>query len=255
LAEAESKAYIERRLKQRKRHRRGGVEMANRMGNLKTERRGSMGDMEEMLKKKWEATEGKGDGNKGEEEGGFKRSNKTVRSPVEKGGGEDLGRMMREIKREMREGIRGVKEEIREMAREQKEVLREEIEKMKEDLRDREERWNREKKDIQEKIERMEKEIEELKVEGRVRGKEGEEREVKGRKEKESEEEKLEGWKERVKRLERKLERKEKEERRRNIVVKGLKEEEENAEGLEKVWKKLGMEVRVEEVKRVRAGR
>jgi len=36
--------------------------------------------------------------------------------------------------------------------------------------------------------------------------------------------------------------------------VKGLKEEEENAKGLEKVWKKLGVEVKVEEVKKVRAG-
>jgi len=69
--------------------------MANRMGNLKTERRGSMGDMEEMIKRKWEVMEGEGEGSKGEERG-FKRSNKTSRSPVEKRNGEDLGRIMRE---------------------------------------------------------------------------------------------------------------------------------------------------------------
>jgi len=125
---------------------------------------------------------------------------------------------------------------------------------MKEDLRDREERWNREKKDIQERIKRMEKAIQGLKIEGWVRGKEIEEGEVKGKEGKGSEGEKIEGWKERVKRLERKLERKEREERRRNIAVKGLQEEEENAKGLEKVWKKLGVGVKVEEIKRVRAG-
>jgi len=113
--------------------------------------------------------EGEEEGSKGEEKGGFKRSNKTSRSSVEKRSGEDLGKIMRELEQEMREGLRGVKEEIREMAREQREALREEIEKMKEDLRDREERWNREKENIQERIRRMEKEIKGLKIEERVR--------------------------------------------------------------------------------------
>jgi len=100
----------------------------------------------------------------------------------------------------------------------------------------------------------MEKEIEGLKIEGREREKEGEGGEGRGKEGIGREGEKTEGWKERVKRLERKIERKEREERRKNIVVKGLKEEDENAKGLEKVWKKLGVEVKVEEVKRVRAG-
>jgi len=47
--------------------------------------------------------------------------------------------------------------------------------------------------------------------------------------------ERAEGWKERIKRLEKRLERKEREKRRRNIVMKGLKEEEGNTKGLEKV--------------------
>jgi len=36
--------------------------------------------------------EGEGERSKGEEEGGFKRSNRTSRLPVEKRSGEDLGR-------------------------------------------------------------------------------------------------------------------------------------------------------------------
>jgi len=51
-----------------------------------------------------------------------------------------------------------------------------------------------------------------------------------------------------------KEERKERDERRRNIIIKRLKEEEGNEKQLEGVWKKLGVGVKVEEVKRVRAG-
>jgi len=39
--------------------------MANRMGNLKSERRESMEDVEEMIKRKWEVMDGEGEGSRG----------------------------------------------------------------------------------------------------------------------------------------------------------------------------------------------
>jgi len=50
--------------------------MANRMESIRLERRGSMGDIEEKMKRKWEA-----EGGREEEEGAFKKSNKITRSP------------------------------------------------------------------------------------------------------------------------------------------------------------------------------
>jgi len=64
--------------------------MANKLGNLKAERRGSMQDVEEMIKRKWEVIEGEGERSKGEEEGIFKRSNKISRSPEEKRNGIEI---------------------------------------------------------------------------------------------------------------------------------------------------------------------
>jgi len=208
-----------------------------------------MGDIEEKMKRKWEA-EGGGE----EEEGAFKKSNKVTRSPEGKKGGEDVREILREMGKEMREGLRGVKQEIREMAREQREALKEEINRVKEELRRREERWNKEKEDLQEKIDRMEREMEVLKIEGKVKGREGEGGEEKKKDDTREWEMEREEWKERVKRLERRVERKERGERRNNIIVKGIREGERDMKGLERVWKKLGVEVRVESIKEIRGG-
>jgi len=163
--------------------------------------------------------------------------------------------MLREMGKEMREGLMGMKQEIREMAREQKEALKEEISRMKEEMKRREERWNREKEEIQEKIDRMEKEMEELRMKGKVKGGEGAGREEEERKEKGKWGEEREEWKERVKRLERRVERKEREERRNNIILKGVREGEGNLEGMQRVWEKLGLKVKVENIREIKGGR
>jgi len=208
-----------------------------------------MGDIEEKIKRKWEA-----EGGREEEEGAFKKSNKVTRSPEGEKGGEDVREILREMGKEMREGLRGVKQEIREMAREQREALKEEINRVKEELRRREERWNKEKEDLKEKIERMEREIEVLKVEGKVKGGEGAEGEEKKKDETGEWEMEREEWKERVKRLERRVERKERGVRRNNIIVKGMREGEGDMKGLERMWKKLGVEVKVESIREVKGG-
>jgi len=63
-----------------------------------------------------------------------------------------------------------------------------------------------------------------------------------------------EEWKERVKRLERRVERKERGERRNNIIVKKMREGEGDMKGMERVWKKLGMEVKVESIREIKGG-
>lgn len=65
-----------------------------------------------------------------------------------------------------------------------------------------------------------------------------------------------EDWKERVKELERRWERKERENRRKNLVVKGMKVGEEGMRNkVEEILRELEREVNVEEVRRVEAGR
>jgi len=76
---------LKRKRRWRKRkggHRRGRLEMANRMESVRLERRGSMGDIEGKVKRKWELLEKEAEGGrKEEEEGVFKKSNKITRSP------------------------------------------------------------------------------------------------------------------------------------------------------------------------------
>lgn len=134
------------------------------------ERCDSAGDsVEEHLKRKREMLgreSMKGQGG----EGNIQEKQKIVRSPVGKEGSEGLKGMFKEMREEIREGLRVVKQEIREVAEGQKEAMRMEIERMKEDLEKREERWNKKKGEIKEKIKRMERELEGLMVESSVNG-------------------------------------------------------------------------------------
>lgn len=183
----------------------------------------------------------------------FKRSNKMARSPE---GREGDWKMLSEMREEIGEGLKCLSKEIREVARDQKEVVRVEIEKMKEEIREREEEWRKEREEMREKVERLEIEIERLKL-GGIR--EGEDKERRGRKEgviKRGEGEVRE-WGERMENLERRFERKERGEWKRNILIRGLKEggEERRREEIKGIMKKIGVEVRLEGIRKVEAGK
>lgn len=72
----------------------------------------------------------------------------------------------------------------------------------------------------------------------------------------EGERERLERMVGRMRDMERKLEWREREEMKKNIVMRGLKVGEGNIEtGIEKVMKDIGVEVRIEEVRRIKTGK
>jgi len=216
------------------------------------ERRGSTGSIEDYRKRKREMQREEGEN----KEVIFKRSNRTKRSPP--GGDdreEDMAGMFKEwkeeLKREMREGMRGIKEELRKIAEEQKEEMKREMEGIREELAIREEAWRREKEEMRVRMEKMERELEGLK--GKTgRGweviEEGVEREEARRK--------TEEWRNRIKILERRWERKERNDRRRNILIKGLKAGEgELKERVEEILERVGGDIKVEEVRSIQAGK
>jgi len=179
-----------------------------------------------------------------------------LRSPI-KGDGkeEDLAEILKEwreeMKREMREGIRGIREDIRKMAEEQKEEIKREVEEIRGELVVREENWRKEREELRERLERMENKLE------REKGKKGKGREVYEEESlREGEKGKERDWRERVKELERRWERRERNDRRKNIMIKGLKEgEDEVFERVEGLMKELGGEIKVEEVREIKAGK
>lgn len=172
----------------------------------------------------------------------FKKSAVMVRSPVK-------GRMegWEEMAREMRVGFKEVMKEIKEV-KEGREEMKGWMEEMRKG-------WEKERKMFKEKMEGMEKRLEELEErekkrevergEGRTEGGEG------GREWGEIRDE----WEERMRRLEVEGERKSRGERKRNIIIRGVKTNKEGEEGLreavEEVVKETGVEVKIEEVRRV----
>jgi len=185
----------------------------------------------------------------------FKKSNRTARSPLRKEGDGDWKEMFKEMREEIREGLKGVRQDIREVAETQKEAMRKEMERIKEELRKREEVWNKEKKELKERIERMEQELKGFKMGEEKRERDGEEEEKRegGRRRIGGEEE---NWRERVRKLERRCEIRERGERKRNLLIRGLKEGKEGMrEEVERVMKRIGVEVKVKEIRRIETGR
>jgi len=143
-------------------------------------------------------------------------------------------KMMREdVKREMREGMREIKEIIKEQGKE----IRGEIEKMKKQLKQGEENWRKEKETMGKRIMELEKKIESWQI-GEKNG-----REKEGGQEKVGE---------RIRELERKIEKKEREDRRRNIVVRGIKGGKKEVEReIKKIMRELGLEVDTENMRSI----
>ena len=170
----------------------------------------------------------------------FKRSKKTPRSPrAEAEAGE---KELREVIKEMRDEFRSMLGGIREDFKEQGRRLSEEIEKLRKDFGEREKRWGeereelrKEKEKVEERLRRLEEKMEEIKM-----GKKGDE----GDKKEEVEE--------RVRVMERRLERKEKEERRKNIVIRGLEVKEGGRRNeAEKLLEDIGVKAKVMEIRRI----
>jgi len=239
--EGEGKAQEERK-------RRGRLTNAERLGR---EGSPSLVSIEELLSKR-KREEGQEEEEEAEEKWAFRDSKKMQRSP---GRGEDiqrsLGRLWNEI-REMREESRGGREDARRQGRE----LQEELKNLKEDLERREERWREERaeirgrmraleerigqgeKRVEEKIKVMEQRVEGLRITG-VTGGSGN----------------GEGGRNTLERLEKRLEMREREDRRKNIIIKGM-----NTEGgemrkeVEELLGEIGAKVEIEGVRLIGGG-
>ncbi|XP_025074097.1 apical junction molecule-like [Pogonomyrmex barbatus] len=125
--------------------------------------------------------------------------------------------------------------------------MRIEVEKIKNELRIREEKWRKEKEKVKG---RIEKKLERMELESKVEGEGKRIREgaevVKGKRNIEIDE-----WKERVRKLERRWETKERGDRKRNILIRGLKEGEGEKKTVEELFRKTGGDVEVDEIRRI----
>ncbi|KYN11575.1 hypothetical protein ALC57_16267 [Trachymyrmex cornetzi] len=221
---------------------------------LEKDRRGSTGELAKFMKRKREGEGGESEERKMEEV--FRSSKKTLKSPVKMGEEREMKEILKELKEmrvEMRECLKGMSKEIKEVAEGQKEWMRKEMEKVKEELRVKEEKWQRERGEILERLKALEGKLGEIKVvTGERKGEGGKEREE-GKVEKE---EGKEIWMERIKRLERRSEWREREERKRNVVIKGIKGGEGEIERkVKEIWVSIKKGVVVEKIRMIEVGR
>jgi len=148
---------------------------------------------------------------------------------------------LREWKEEMMgmmEGLEGIKE-----IKEQGKCLKEEIEGLRRDIGEKERRWREERKGLIESIKGLEDKIKIMEMELKKEGRRGKVEE--GRKEEKA-------MVERVKKIEKRLESKERQDRRRNVMIKGLEVKEgKRREAVEEVFEKIGARVRIEKIKKL----
>lgn len=218
------------------------------------ERSGSVGNIEEFLKRKRIGSEEK---KREEERDPFHKSKKVQRSPPKLGEGEGEGEGIEEGEKEGKKGEEkvGGMEELKRMmenmwkeqrrsneeVREGVKMLEERIDEMRKEQMERDMGWKEERKELVKRIEELEEKVGEMergKGDKRKREK-GEEGEVEAR----------------VKKMEKEWEMRERKERRKNVVIKGLEVgEEKKREAVEKLLKDIGAEVKVEEIGRVGGG-
>ncbi|XP_029054147.2 uncharacterized protein PF11_0207-like [Osmia bicornis bicornis] len=270
---AEGKEEIGKADKGVRRGRPTNVEALKREKSLST---GNMPSIEKIWKRKRGADQGEEEG--GERGAGdptqvegwiFRESNLIERSPErkkekteEEGGIGELKEMMKKLgegQKELGERIEASTRTLGIEMREEIAGIKGEIGKIKEEMKEREDNWLEQKRDMQKKMERLMKKVEEIE---------------RGEKEKENNnwrtfEEKMKRWERgaeeqrkeknggeavasRLRELERKWERKEKEERRKNIIIKGIKvKREAMKERAEEIMKQIGVQDAIEEVKPV----
>jgi len=210
---------------------------------------------ERMWKRKREVTEGVDEGERGRgEEDYFKRSKKTMRTPPKGGGSEDEGETI---------SIMGVLKEWMEDSSKKWERMEGSLRgivKELEEMRKREEEWRVERRKLENRIEELEKKWEKgLEINEGTRGVENLEKRVNELESREREKGKggeRGGMEERIRKMEMTWERRERQERKRNVVVKGYKEDGGRVENkIKEIFEKIGAEVGIEEVRKVKTGR
>ena len=213
-------------------------------------------EIREMWKRKRDKEEEKQvEEREGEE--AFLKSRKVQRSPEEKreveGGG--LERLLREMREEVRKDLKEVKQQGRE--------VKEDLGKLRGKMEEWEEKWRKEKEKMGNRMKKMEKRLEEVErekekineIEERLRHMElGKEREEenggKGRRgDRMDKRTGGEEWETRVKEMERKIEMKEREQKRKNIIIKGVGREGTEMEWAKAVLEVMGVQGRIERVK------
>ncbi|EFN77435.1 hypothetical protein EAI_11094 [Harpegnathos saltator] len=141
-------------------------------------------------------------------------------------------RMMEELK-EMKGGLKEMKGAMMEEVRKQGKEMKKELEELRKQIEEREREGRREREGMRETIERLEEEM---------RGKRGEIGEGNN-----------EDISERMRGVERKLEMREREERRRNVVIGGLRGREiEAREKMREIFKEVGIVAEIEEIEEMR---
>ncbi|KAL6416457.1 hypothetical protein ACFW04_011849 [Cataglyphis niger] len=221
------------------------------------ERRGSYENVEELMKRKREEPVLR----KGEEDVLRNRKKSRGIKDAELGWIEGEGELMKLMKtwkleveelmnevrgmKGWREEIRKMKEEIKEKIREQEVRISEEIEKVRKELRESEKKWKEEREELKNHIKELEGKIE--KIENRNIG-EGEGNRAISR-----------GVSEvignRLKEMESRMERREREERRRNVLIKGVvvKEGRRRA-AVEELFGSIGVKAEIKEVRKICGG-
>ena len=196
-----------------------------------------------MWKRKRSEWEQGGDtGETGEEGEVFKSSKMVQRSPV-RGKKEDvevIGEMIRKMGESLSEEIRGIKE--------QGVGTKKEMEELREELKEGEKRWREERERIWGRLGELGKKVKELE-EGGQEGRRLESRVEELEKERKGEGE--EGMNQRLKEMEWKMEKRLREERRNNIVIKGVVVRENPKRSVEEIIERIGAKVEIGEVYKV----
>ncbi|EZA49486.1 hypothetical protein X777_12280 [Ooceraea biroi] len=166
----------------------------------------SEGNIADMLKRKRELLK---EGSGGEEDEVFKESKKTPRSPGDrKEGGENIGEQIREV---IREEFKFLLEKANDRIVEQVKRLTEEVESMREEIREQERKGREERMELRARVEGLERKMEEMELGIRE-----------GRGKKEFAEGVKKGWEKKMGDLERRIEWKDREERRKNVIIRGI---------------------------------
>ncbi|KAL6416560.1 hypothetical protein ACFW04_013367 [Cataglyphis niger] len=215
------------------------------------ERRGSCGNVEELMKRKREESEL----GKGEEEVLRDRKKSGIGKDAElrqvEGEGEllymrknwkaEMGEIMSDMARELkgwwREEMKNMKEEVKEGIRER---VSEEMDKVRKELRESEKRWVEEREEFNRRIKGLEEKMERLGDTGRREGNKmvnGGGSEAMGN---------------RLNEMENRMERREREERRRNVLIKGVEVKEGRRRGaVEELFDSIGIKAEIEEVRKI----
>lgn len=222
----------------------GGTKITGRVEDIKggRERSESFGTLPELWQKKRKADEGA--------EGGEGQECKRIVKEVEEGTGK-VEKLIEKMTDKIMEGI----------AKEMNDMKKELVD-MRKEMNKKQEEWRSEKERMTTRIGEMEKKMEKKEGEGisDKRWKDMEERmeKMENRYEGKGNENSSGGreWESRIKEIERSIQIKDREKRKRNVIVKGLKVGVGDArKEVEKIMEELGAEVKIREVKRIRAGR